>query len=66
MIQFTVSDMSCNHCVGAITKAVQDAFPTAHLDFDLENHKVRVEDVPGADEVKAVIEAAGYTPKLED
>ena len=66
MIQFTVKDMSCNHCVGAITKAVQEAFPHAHLEFDLEQHKVRLEDVPGAAEVKAVIQAAGYTPELDD
>lgn len=65
MIEFTVNDMSCNHCVGAITKAVQAAFPQAQLEFDLAQHKVRVEDVPGADEVKKVIEEAGYTPQLE-
>lgn len=65
MIEFTVNDMSCNHCVGTITKAVQAAFPQARLEFDLAQHKVRVEDVPGVDEVKKVIEEAGYTPQLE-
>lgn len=65
MIEFTVNDMSCNHCVGTITKAVQAAFPHARLEFDLAQHKVRVEDVPGAEEVKKVIEEAGYTPQLE-
>lgn len=65
MIQFTVNDMSCNHCVGAITKAVESAFPQATLEFDLEQHKVRVDNVPGAPEVQKVITEAGYTPQLD-
>ena len=63
MIEFTVNDMSCNHCVGAITKAVEAAFPQARLSFDLAAHKVSVDNVSDPSAIQKVIAEAGYTPE---
>lgn len=63
MIEFTVNDMSCNHCVGAITKAVEAAFPQARLSFDLATHKVFVDNVTDQSAIQKVISEAGYTPE---
>lgn len=64
MIEFIVNDMSCNHCVGAITKAVESAFPGATLSFDLAGHTVRIDNVTDAQAIQKVIAEAGYTPEL--
>lgn len=63
MIAFQVNDMTCGHCVGAITKAVEAADPGAKAQVDLATHRVQVEPA-SADEAQlgAAIRAAGYTP----
>lgn len=64
MIAFTVPDMSCGHCVGAITEAVQAADPQARVDIDLSRHRVSIEPAAAsAQTLQAAIEAAGYTPE---
>ena len=63
MISFQVNDMSCGHCVGAITKALQSVDAAAKVRFDLAAHRVHIE--PGeadAAALSAAIEQAGYTP----
>ena len=35
MLTFEVKDMTCGHCVGAITKAVEAADPGARVQIDL-------------------------------
>ena len=62
MISFQVNDMTCGHCVGAITKALKAADATAHMRFDLAAHRVHIE--PGeadAAELSEAIQRAGYT-----
>ena len=63
MIAFEVQDMSCGHCVGAITRALKAADEGAQVEIDLAAHRVRVE--PAAASAEALAEAireAGYTP----
>lgn len=62
MLQYTVEDMSCQHCVKAITAAVTEAAPGATVDIDLERHLVRVEQADDSVKVSAAIRDAGYTP----
>ncbi len=63
MITFEVQDMSCGHCVGAITQAVQAAAPGAQVHVDLASHRVEIEPAGASREVlAAAIEDAGYTP----
>lgn len=62
MLKFTVEDMTCGHCAGTITKAVQAADPRAQVAIELPTHEVKVESGLGADQVAAAIRQAGYTP----
>jgi copper chaperone len=63
MIAFEVNDMTCGHCVKAITDAVKAADSRAEVHFDLARHRVEIE--PAAADAAAladVIREAGYTP----
>ena len=63
MIDFEVQDMSCGHCVGAITRAVHAVDAEARVEVDLPRHRVRI--VPAradAAMLAGAIEEAGYTP----
>ncbi|MGV8854271.1 MAG: heavy-metal-associated domain-containing protein [Devosia sp.] len=58
---FTVNDMSCSHCVGTISKALEDALPGSTISVDLTTHKVSFT----GDRTKGeeAIRDAGYTPE---
>lgn len=58
---FTVNDMTCSHCVGTVTKALEQALPGAEIAIDLDTHKVSF--TGDAQVGKAAIEEAGYTPE---
>lgn len=62
MLQYTVNDMSCQHCVKAITEAVMQAAPGARVEVDLERHLVRVDQSSDDGAVADAIREAGYTP----
>lgn len=62
MLQYTVNDMSCQHCVKAITEAVTQAAPGASVEVDLERHLVRVDQTGDEAAVTDAIRGAGYTP----
>ena len=62
MIEFQVDDMSCGHCVAAITKAVKEVDAQGKVDVDLAGKRVRIESTHPAQEFSAAIEEAGYTP----
>ena len=63
MPAFEVRDMSCNHCVQAITKAIQAADPQAKVEIDLDKHRISVTGgTLDAMAVGALITQAGYTP----
>jgi copper chaperone len=61
-IEFDVKDMSCGHCVAAITRAVAALDPAAVVQTDLATHRVRVQSALPAQALKQAIEDAGYTP----
>ena len=65
MTTFEVNDMTCGHCVRAITKAVNAVSPGAEVQVDLATHRVSI----GASAVDpmqlgAAIAGAGYTPTV--
>lgn len=64
MIRYRVDDMSCNHCVAAITRAVREADAQAEVRIDLAGKRVEI-DPRAADEaaLRRAIKAAGYTPQ---
>ena len=65
MISFEVKDMTCGHCVGAITRAVHAVEPGAQLKADLALHRVHIEStVADAGALGAAIKEAGYASTL--
>ena len=63
MITFEIRDMTCGHCVSAITQAVHAIDHGARIDIDLSTHQVRIEPAGSdADALRAAIQEAGYTP----
>lgn len=63
MVTFEVNDMTCGHCVSAITKALRATDQGAIVEIDLPKHRVRLEPVSaGAGDFAAAIKDAGYTP----
>ena len=63
MMQFQVEGMSCGHCVGAITRAVQQVDPDARVSADIAAQAVSVESDADLQEVWQAIESAGYPVK---
>lgn len=56
-----VNDMTCNHCVGTVRSALEDALPGTTVDIDLASHKVSFTGDRAKGE--AAIRDAGYTPE---
>lgn len=63
MIEFQVEGMSCNHCVGAITRAVQAVDPAALVVADVPAQSVKVESGADRQALRQAIEDAGYPVK---
>jgi len=67
MLEFSVEDMTCGHCVATITNAVKAVDAQATVDADVKNHIVRVggtSDAAHGQAIENAIRDAGYTPKL--
>jgi copper chaperone len=63
MTTFQVDDMSCGHCVNAITQAVHAVDAGARIDIDLGSHLVRIEPASASPQALGdAIREAGYTP----
>lgn len=62
MMSFNIPSMSCDHCVGVISKSVKAADPTAEVQIDLANHTVRVETTQSRETISATLTKAGYAP----
>jgi len=60
MYTLTAENMSCGHCVNAVTKAVQAVDAQAVVNVDLEQKTVKVESGAPLDAVVAAIVDAGY------
>ena len=57
-----VEDMTCGHCAGTITKAVESGLPGAKVEADPASKIVLVRGVSDLAAVNALIAKAGYTP----
>lgn len=59
--QFKVEGMSCQHCVRAVTQAIEDLDPSAEVTVDLADGRV---DVAAASQpreaIRLAIQEAGY------
>ncbi|OHB38081.1 heavy-metal-associated domain-containing protein [Phenylobacterium sp.] len=62
MLRYQVDDMSCGHCVQAITAAVKGVDPAAKVAIDLPSKSLEVATTAAASAVRDAIREAGYTP----
>ena len=60
MYQLQVENMSCGHCVGSVTKAVQGIDAAAQVQIDLASKSVKVESSAELGAISAAIVEAGY------
>ena len=60
---YTVTGMTCGHCVSSVTEEVSELSGVQDVQVDLESGRVTVTaDAPvGAEQVRAAVEEAGYT-----
>jgi copper chaperone len=59
-----VEDMSCGHCAGAITKALEAGLPGTRVHADPATKLVSVRGTRDLARVEALIVDAGYTPTI--
>ncbi|GLU30184.1 cation transporter [Trinickia caryophylli] len=63
MIEFQVEGMSCQHCVGAVTKAIKAIDAHADVQIELSSGIVRVDSDDTPERFGAAISDAGYDVK---
>ena len=66
MTEFTVPDMTCGHCVGAITDALTAVDENCEIEFDLQNHQISVNSNRTPQQLVNALTAAGYPPAISD
>jgi copper chaperone len=62
VLEFQIPNMTCGHCVRAITEAVHAADPAAQVTADLPQHQVQVQTQLPRERVAAQLVQAGYAP----
>lgn len=62
MLEFHLADMSCGHCVRAVTEAVHQVDPLAGVTIDLPTRQVQVQSQVARDKIASVLTEAGYPP----
>lgn len=60
MYQLQVENMSCGHCVGAVTKAVQAVDAAAKVEVDLGAKSVKIDSTTPLAPLKSAIADAGF------
>jgi copper chaperone len=60
MHELKVGNMSCNHCVGTVTKSVLGVDPNAKVEINLAEKQVKVESQADLAQISAAINEAGY------
>jgi copper chaperone len=62
MTTLKIPDMSCGHCVKAITEAITALDATATVTTDLQNHTVCVQSGVAESDITQALTQAGYPP----
>lgn len=60
MIELDVQNMTCGHCVSAVTKALKAVDPQASVEADLGRKLVRVESRQPREILTKALDEAGY------
>lgn len=62
MTKLTIPDMSCGHCVKAITESIKTLDAAATVSTDLENKTVSVQSALTDADIRQALTQAGYPP----
>lgn len=62
-LSFRVEDMTCGHCAGTITKAIEASLPGTRVQADPASKLVSVQGSSDRTAIAAIVTAAGYTPQ---
>ncbi len=65
MIELSVPDMSCGHCVATITKTVKDLDNAATVTADLATRSVTIDTKADKGTIAAALEEAGYPSSVK-
>ena len=57
---YTVTGMTCGHCVASVTEEVSALAGVTDVDVDLASGRLTVTGGASEDEVRAAVEEAGY------
>lgn len=60
MIELTLPDMTCGHCVRTVTATVQKLDAQARVQADLASHKVTIETATPPEQLRAALAEEGY------
>jgi copper chaperone len=60
MLELTLPDMTCGHCVATVKRTVAALDPNAQIDIDLPSHHVRIQTQADAEQVRKALEEEGY------
>jgi copper chaperone len=60
MIELTVPDMTCGHCVRSVTAAVQKVDAQARVTIDLPSHRLQIESEQPVESFAAALADEGY------
>ncbi|KAA8734983.1 heavy-metal-associated domain-containing protein [Acinetobacter qingfengensis] len=63
-MKFSVENMTCGHCVRAVTNALQDADAQAKVAVDLQQKQVIVNSSLDSAKVIALLQEEGYPAKI--
>lgn len=64
MVELTVKNMSCGHCVNAVTQAAKEVDPGAEVNVDLDKAHVSIRSARPAADFIAKIGEAGYPARV--
>ncbi len=62
MQSFDLPNMTCGHCVRAVTEAVHAVDPAAEVRADLATHRVEVDSPLPREQLATRLAEAGYPP----
>ena len=62
MIELTLPNMTCGHCVRTVTETVQRVDAQAKVEIDLPAHRVRIESPQPPQAFTAALADEGYPP----
>ncbi len=60
MLELTLPDMTCGHCVATVKRTVAALDPNAQVEIDLPSHQVRIQTQADAEQVRKALEEEGY------